>query len=116
MSYKIRTIENFDRQAKKLAKHYHSFKTDFVKFLSDLQDNPYMGDDLGDGIRKVRMAIASKGKGKSGGARIITYTTDVVIEKQEGEIVLLSIYDKSEQSTISDNEIKELKKVALGEM
>ena len=65
MSYKIRTIENFDRQAKKLAKHYHSFKTDFVKFLSDLQDNPYMGDDLGDDIRKVRIALHQKEKVKA---------------------------------------------------
>ncbi|MCG8578811.1 MAG: hypothetical protein MI866_02775 [Bacteroidales bacterium] len=46
------------------------------------------------------MAIASKGKGKAGGASVISYvlTLDEVI-------YLLSIYDKSEQDCISDDEI-----------
>ena len=113
MSFEIRTIENFDRQAKKLAKHYHSFKNDFEGFLKELEANPLIGDDLGDGIRKVRMAIASKGKGKRGGARVITFTANLIFELNEGEVVLLSIYDKSVQSTISDKEIKSLKKMAL---
>ena len=109
MSYKIRTIENFDRQAKKLAKHYESFRTDFEKFLGELSNNPLMGKDLGGGVRKARMAISSKGKGKSGGARVITYTANVLIRTNSGEIVLLSIYDKSKKSSISDQEIKILK-------
>ena len=70
------------------------------------------GTDLGGGIRKVRMAIVSKGKGKSGGARVITYTADIIIHSYEGTLLLLSIYDKSEQSTISDKEIKRLKRLA----
>ncbi|MBR5912605.1 MAG: type II toxin-antitoxin system RelE/ParE family toxin [Bacteroidales bacterium] len=110
MSFEIRTIEVFDRQAKKLAKHYHSFREDFEAFLKELEKNPLMGDDLGNGIRKVRMAITSKGKGKRGGARVITYTANLIIEMNEGEVVLLSIYDKSEQSTITDKEIRLLKK------
>ena len=109
MSFEIRTIENFDRQAKKLAKHYHSFKEDFEVFLKELEENPLIGDDLGDGIRKVRMSIASKGKGKRGGARVITSMADLIIETREGEVVLLSVYDKSERSAISDKEIKQLK-------
>lgn len=113
MSFEIRTIENFDRQAKKLAKHYHSFKDDFESFLKELEANPLIEDDLGDGIRKVRMAIASEGKGKRGGARVITSTANLVIALKEGEVVLLSIYDKPVQSTISDKEIKLLKKIAL---
>ena len=58
------------------------------------------------------MAITSKGKGKSGGARVITYTADVIVCAEQGQIVLLSIYDKSEQSTITDNEIKRLMQLA----
>jgi hypothetical protein len=58
------------------------------------------------------MAITSKGKGKSGGARVITYTADVIVRAEQGQIVLLSIYDKSEQSTITDNEIKRLMQLA----
>lgn len=109
MNFEIRTIEVFDRQAKRLAKHYPSFRADFANLLKELQANPLAGVDLGGGIRKVRMAIASKKKGKRGGARVITYTADVIVQNCEGQLLLLSIYDKSEQSTISDNEIKFLK-------
>ncbi len=112
MSFEIKTIENFDRQAKQLAKHYMSFRDDYKTLLKELQKKPMAGTDLGGGIRKVRMTIASKGKGKSGGARVITYTANVIIHSCEGELLLLSIYDKSEQSTISDKEIKRLKKLA----
>lgn len=68
MSFEIRTIEVFDRQAKRLSKHYASFRDDFKTLLEELHKKPMSGTDLGGGIRKVRMAIASKGKGKSGGA------------------------------------------------
>lgn len=61
---------------------------------------------MGNGIRKVRMAISDKGKGKSHGARIITYTAIITVE--EGIITLLTIYDKAEQDTISDKEIARL--------
>ena len=64
MSFEIRTIENFDRQAKRLAKHYASFRDDFKTLLEELQEKPMAGTDLGGGIRKVRMAISSKGKEK----------------------------------------------------
>ena len=112
MSFRIRTIENFDRQAKKLAKHYPSFREDYAKLLDELRENPLSGTDLGGGIRKVRMAIASKGKGKRGGARVITFEADIIAETYNGELILLSVYDKSEQSTISDQEIMRLKKLA----
>ena len=113
MSCKIKTINVFDRQAHKLAKHYASFRDDLKEFIKELRDNPEMGTDLGSGVRKVRMSITSKGKGKSGGARVITYTTDVLIHSYEGTIFLLSVYDKSSQSTISDKEIRRLIQIAL---
>ena len=112
MSFEIRTIEVFDRQAKRLAKHYPCFRDDYRKLLEDLNKHPFQGSDLGGGVRKVRMAIASKGKGKSGGARVITYTADVIVQEGEGELILLSVYDKSVQSTISDDELKRLKDLA----
>ena len=61
---------------------------------------------LGGGLRKIRMAITSKGKGKSGGARVITFT--VVVAVEESEINLLYIYDKAERSSIRKKEIEEL--------
>lgn len=65
-----------------------------------------MGVDLGNNVRKVRMAISDKGKGKSGGARIITYTIE--IDEENGTIALLTIYDKNEQDSITKKEIDEL--------
>lgn len=74
--------------------------------LEDLEANPHLGTDLGGGLRKIRMRIASKGKGKRGGARVITFT--VVVAVEETVINLLYIYDKAERSSISSGEIEEL--------
>jgi hypothetical protein len=46
------------------------------------------------------MAITSKGKGKSGGVRVITH-----VQVVENNVFLLAIYGKSEQEDISDKEI-----------
>ena len=62
----------FKRQFKRLAKKYHSLKSDYDAWLDEIYKNPLVGDDLGGGVRKIRMTIADKGKGKSGGARILT--------------------------------------------
>ena len=56
------------------------------------------GVELSPGIRKIRMAIASKGRGKSGGARVITYT--VIISENAGKVYLIDIYDKADYSTV----------------
>lgn len=72
----------------------------------DIINNPFLGDDLGSGIRKVRMAIASKGKGKSGGARILTL--NLLLDTESMEITLLTIYDKGEISYVKDDFIKYL--------
>jgi mRNA-degrading endonuclease RelE of RelBE toxin-antitoxin system len=73
MSYKIIPTPNFEKSLKRLAKRYRSIKTDFNEFIQSLKDNPLQGTELTPGIRKIRMSISSKGKGKSGGARVITY-------------------------------------------
>ena len=100
MKVKIYTEKEFERQLRKLSKKYRSMLDDYDAFLTGLEQDPYQGTSLGKGVRKVRMAIASKGKGKSGGARVITYNL-----YQEGNSViidLLTIYDKGEISNISD--------------
>jgi len=109
MNYSIATTERFDKNVKRLSKKYRSLKNDLVLFQEELLKNPTMGDDLGDNTRKVRMAIASKNKGKSGGARVITYHFFVDIESTE--IYMLAIYDKSEQETISEQEIRQIKEI-----
>jgi mRNA-degrading endonuclease RelE of RelBE toxin-antitoxin system len=108
MNYEIITTEKFDREVKPLAKKYHSLVDDLEEFKKELKKNPTMGDDLGNNTRKVRMAIASKNKGKRGGARVITCT--VLVDVINSEIYLLTIYDKGEQDSISQKDIKRLKK------
>lgn len=101
MKVNIYTEKEFERQLRKLSKKYRSIVKDYACFLDDLENNPYQGSSLGKGVRKVRMAIASKGKGKSGGARVITYN----IYQEEDNIVidLLTIYDKGEIANITDD-------------
>lgn len=101
----IPSIE-FKRNFKHLFKKYRSLKSDYEVLKNELIANPHAGVDLGDGLHKVRLAIASKGKGKRGGARIITYT----IEETGDEIIinLLTIYDKSEIESLSDSYLKTL--------
>ncbi len=93
----------FLRQVKKLKKKYKSLVSELIEFEDSLSENPNQGTDLGNNTYKIRLAIESKNSGKSGGARIITY----VITEQK-EVYLVSIYDKSEISTIKDSDIKKL--------
>lgn len=81
-------------------------KQDLLDFSRSLQDNPFQGVELSPGIRKIRMAIASKGKGKSGGARVITYT--IVAAEMEGRVYLMNIYDKSDFSTVDLSILKNI--------
>ena len=102
----ISYTQEFRKQAKRLAKKYRSLVDDLEAFVSELSQNPNIGTDLGNGVRKIRMAVKSKGKGKSGGMRVITF--NVIIDRTDTEITLLSMYDKSEKESISDKEIKML--------
>ena len=106
MNYSITTSSYFDVAAKKLVKKYPSFKEDLVNFGKLLLENPKQGAELAPGIRKIRMAIKSKGKGKSGGARVITY--NFITHEMDGRIILLLIYDKEDASTAKVNVLKEI--------
>lgn len=106
MSYNIIATPKFLKEAKKLGKKYHSLKEDLSLLIEELQQNPMLWTAIANNCYKVRIAIKSKGKGKSGGARVITH---LVIENDN--IYLLYIYDKSEYDSISDSEIKELLKL-----
>lgn len=110
----IKTIPEFDRRAKRLAKKYKSLKADLQQLVSTLRQAPTHGTDLGEGVYKVRLAIASKGHGKSGGGRVITYAIKVA-EPDSYEVTLLTIYDKSEISNVTDAYTRELIKQAKGQ-
>lgn len=100
----IIATETFKRCIKPLAKRYRSFRQDYKDFLDDLEKNPDMGTDLGNGFRKVRMAITSKGKGKSGGARVITLD---MIERNDC-LYLIYAYDKSDAESVRLDVIRKL--------
>jgi mRNA-degrading endonuclease RelE of RelBE toxin-antitoxin system len=103
MSYSIFITKNFTKELKQLIKKYRSLKMDLVVLKNELLEKPDSGIHIGGNIYKIRLAIKSKGRGKSGGARVITY-----FKLHDNSIYLLSIYDKSEKDSISNMRIKEL--------
>jgi mRNA-degrading endonuclease RelE of RelBE toxin-antitoxin system len=103
MSYDIIVISPFEKEAKHLSKKYKSLKEDLQKLFDDVSENPVQGTPLGKDCYKIRMAITSKCKGKSGGARIITCVKII-----KTKIYMLSVYDKSEKEDLSDSELKTL--------
>ena len=105
MSYNVKSHPSFERQAKRLIKKLPSLKEEIYKLIQSLKVEPAQGISIGYSCYKIRLAIASKGRGKSGGTRIITHLHIV-----QTTVYLLSIYDKSEQSNIADKELKELLK------
>jgi mRNA-degrading endonuclease RelE of RelBE toxin-antitoxin system len=105
MSYNVVPIPPFDRQLKRLSKKYPSLKQEYFELIESLEENPEQGTNLGNNCYKIRFAIESKGKGKSGGARVIT---NFVIA--DATVYLLSIYDKSDKENITDKELESLLK------
>ena len=105
MSFKVILTDNFKKEAKRLSKKYPSLKIELSDLFSQLEENPIIGTLLGNDVYKIRLAIASKSKGKSGGARIISY-----VQLDECSVLLLSIYNKGEKNNITDKEILELLK------
>jgi len=98
--------EEFLRQAKRLAKRYHSLADDIDMLQHELKENPEAGVSLGGGKRKIRLGVKSKGGGKRGGLRVITL--NVVLQATETSVNLLTIYDKKEIKNVSEKYIEEI--------
>ena len=101
MLYRVKTISVFEKQFRRLHRKYPSLKNEILQLIQQLKQNPETGRSIGNHCYKIRVAIKSKSKGKSGGARLITH---IVIAEQT--VYLLSIYDKSEKADLSANELK----------
>ena len=121
MKVTVRVTKNFKAEAKLLLKKFPSLANDLLKLEKELVKTPKLGTPLGHDAYKIRLKITSKGKGKSGGARVISFVENSVIgvfEITEGEEItvnLISIYDKADTDTISDKELKELIKKLTNE-
>lgn len=103
MNYKIELSSNFKKEAKKLAKKYPSLKEELANLFNVLEVNPTFGIPLGNDVYKIRVAIGSKNRGKSGGGRVISF-----VKVTDTTVLLFSIYNKGDKDSISDKEIKEL--------
>lgn len=108
MSYKIIPTKKFAKELKRLVKKYPSLKNEYASLIHSLEKNPVKGVSLGNNCYKIRVAISSKGVGKSGGARVITH---IIISEEI--VYLISIFDKSEYDNISDKEIQERLKTEI---
>ena len=98
--------EEFLRQAKRLAKRYHSLAEDINALQFELMENPEVGVSLGGGKRKIRLGVKSKGGGKRGGLRVITL--NVLVETTDTCVNLLTIYDKKEIQNVSERYINQI--------
>lgn len=103
MSYSVSVTRTFKTRAKRLIKKYASLKHELDELIGSLEQDPEQGTSIGKRCFKIRLAIKSKGGGKSGGARVITCVVHVL-----KEVRLLTIYDKSEQGTITSRELQAL--------
>ena len=108
MSYNIELSANFKKEAKRLTKKYPSLKGELVTLFTELEENPKLGIPLGNDTYKIRLAIASKNKGKSGGARVLSF-----VKVTQTAVLLFSIYSKGEIDSLTDKQIKELIKEYL---
>jgi mRNA-degrading endonuclease RelE of RelBE toxin-antitoxin system len=108
MANKVQLTGFFLRKAKRLIKKYHTLQSSLKKLENDLLTNPRLGDNYGSNIYKIRLADESKGKGKSGGFRVITYLIEEGVESTD--IYLITIFDKSEEASIEKDDVKNILK------
>ena len=106
----LRVSKEFQKDAKNLLKKFHTLKASIDTLISDLIQDPYLGEAYGNKIYKIRLSDKSKGGGKSGGFRVMYYHLNIT--KDGIEILLMTIFDKSNKATITKTEaLKKLNKI-----
>lgn len=103
MKFEVYTTTFFEKQFKKLAKRHPSLKQDIIALSEELEVEPQKGTSLGKDCYKIRVSIKSKGKGKSGGARVVT-----CVKIMDTSVFLLSIYDKGDKENLEEGELSRL--------
>ena len=113
MKVTVRITRSFKVAAKPLLKKYHSLSNDLLALEKDLFETPRLGIPLGLNTYKIRLKISSKGKGKSGDARVISFVETTLLgvaeinADDEITVNLITIFDKADVDNISDKELKE---------
>ncbi len=108
MANKVTPTPYFESKYKRLSKKFPSLDEELTELEQELLENPELGEPLGASLYKIRLASKDKGKGKSGGFRVITYL--IQENKNSYEIFLITIYDKSEESTVTKTALLKLVK------
>ena len=94
--YTVVETPTFQKQVEKMWSE--SERMDFIDWIAE---NPLSGDVIpgAQGARKVRWSVA--GRGKRGGVRVIYFNLT-----NQGVLILLMVYTKSEQSNLEPGEIR----------
>ena len=95
MAFNVVLTAGFKKELKHIAKKHRQILTDITHLIEDLFKTPHIGTDLGKNVYKIRLAITGTSKGKSGGARVITY-----VKIMAQTVVLAEPYLKSEYDTV----------------
>lgn len=103
MSFSIIPTPRFEKELKRLVKKFPSLKNEFAELITEIIQDSELGTFIGNSCYKIRLAINSKGKGKNGGARVITY-----LYLQTETVYLLTIYDKGEKQNLKPTELREM--------
>lgn len=106
MNCEVIVTERFKKSVKPLLKKYRSLKKELADFLESLETNPLQGTEIISGVRKIRLSILSKGKGKSGSARVITY--NIILSQESGIVYVVEMYDKSEFDSVDKNRLRSI--------
>lgn len=104
----------FRRKIKPLAKKYHTLKNNINNLGIELVKNPFLGESYGANLYKIRLADESKGKGKSGGFRVMYYLA--IKNENNIDIILITIFDKSETDTIKKKDAELLLQKVLAKL
>ena len=95
----------FEKDIRRLAKRYRKIRLDIQPLIQQLEAGELPGDqipNLEQSIFKVRVKNSDIQKGKSAGYRVIYYL------KTETQVVLITMYSKSDRLDMSTAEIREI--------
>jgi mRNA-degrading endonuclease RelE of RelBE toxin-antitoxin system len=102
MAFDVVLTPGFKTELKHIAKKHRQILSDITSLIAELKENPRFGTDLGKNVYKIRLKISGTSKGKSGGARVITYVKVIA-----STVVLAEIYLKNEYDTVDTDAVIE---------